>query len=108
MHPFGEGRTLLFGDKLLDGDQQRRVADEPGLPVDHFGELVQRLHAVARPGLGQRSFRLGPWPCDSDLSGFFAGQAELVAELGEHLLDVHAGVPHVEVALAASFAISVR
>ena len=44
---------LHVGEELLDRDDQRRVADDPPLPVDHGGELAQRLHAVAGVGLGQ-------------------------------------------------------
>ena len=40
---FGEQCALLLREKLLDGDQQRRIAHESRLPVDHLGEFVQRL-----------------------------------------------------------------
>ena len=37
--------------QVLDRDDQRRVGDDPPLAVDLVGELGERLHAVAGPGL---------------------------------------------------------
>ena len=39
-------------EQLLDGHDQRRVADDAELAVDHRGELVQGLEAVPGAGLG--------------------------------------------------------
>ena len=45
-------RSLLRRQQLLDRHDQRRVADDPPLAVDHVGQLGERLHAVPGPGLG--------------------------------------------------------
>ena len=45
--------VMLAGrDDLLDRDDQRRVAGDPRLAVDHLGELRERLETVLRLGLG--------------------------------------------------------
>ncbi len=71
--------------QLLDGDDQRRVADDAGLAVDEVRQLGERLEAVLGPRLGQvllgalRLLRLGQRR--HTLQG---------------LLDVQARVPEVE------------
>jgi hypothetical protein len=97
MHPLGQDRTLVLGDELLDGHQQRRIADESGLPIDHLGELVQRLHTVACTRFSQRLVGLGLGLGEGLVGMLLSGQSQLVTQVDEHLLDVHAGVPHVEI-----------
>ena len=76
---------LHIAEELLDRDDRRRVADDPPLPVDHGGELAQRLHAVGGVGLGQRLLQhLEPFGLD------------LGPELGNGRLDVQVRVPHVQ------------
>ena len=48
MTPRALSTRLVAGDELAEGDDQRRVADEPRLPVDHPGELRERGEAVLR------------------------------------------------------------
>jgi hypothetical protein len=72
----------VLAGQLLEGDDQGRVADDPALPVDDGGQLVEGLHAVTRAGLGD--VLLGPLA----LAG-----PELVAERRERVLDVEVGVP---------------
>jgi hypothetical protein len=45
---------LNVAEDLLDRDDHRRVSDDLPPPVDHGGELAQRLHAVAGVRLGQQ------------------------------------------------------
>ena len=49
--PILDVRGLLGADKLGDRDDQRRIADDPRLAVDHLGQLGERLQAVLRPRL---------------------------------------------------------
>ena len=60
--------TRARRDELLDRHDQGRVRDDPALAVDLVGELGERLHAVAGPGLGHVGLGLrllllrGAWP----------------------------------------------
>ena len=49
--PLLELLGLIRGDELPRGDEQRRVADDPRLAVDHPDEAIERLHAVLLSGL---------------------------------------------------------
>ena len=80
----------VVGVDFLDRDDQRRVADDPQLSVDHFRQLAERLDAVLRPALGD--VRLEPLPGLGVL-----GEA-LRPHAGEQVVDVDARVPDVEVA----------
>ena len=42
------------GSRFVDRDDQRRVADDPGLPVDQVRQLLEGL--LALPALGSISF----------------------------------------------------
>ena len=55
-------RHSTLGKELLDRDDERRIADDAALAVDHRGQLVERLHAVLRPRLGDQPSSPSP-PC---------------------------------------------
>ena len=76
-------------DRLDEG----RVADDASLPVHDVGELVEGLEAVAGPGLGHVGLGLLP-----------DGRADLVLQVLDGVLDVHVGVPDVEVGQARELA----
>jgi len=89
---FGSMENLLlrvlerFTDELIERHDQRRLIDDPDLPVDDVRQLRERRHAVLRAGL--RNCLLGPL---RDL------RRQLRAELLHRGLDIEMGVPDLEV-----------
>ena len=92
-----QGRLLR--EERFDRHQHGWVADDATLAVDHLGQLAQRLHGVAGPGL--LDVRLG-------LAALLRGQVP--APLLQPRLDVEAGVEDVQIAAVgeASHRVSVR
>ena len=84
--PLLELLGLILGDELPRGNQQRRVADDPRLAIDHTNEAVERSEAVLLAGLLDVLPRLL-----HRLGGGDLGQ------VGEEGVDVEARVPDVEV-----------
>ena len=74
------------GGQVGQAHDQWRLIDDPRLAVDHLGELVQCLHGVPGARLGDRLGRL------------LHGLGRTCAfELLELLLEVHVGVPDLEI-----------
>ena len=82
-------RAGQLAEQVAERDDDRRVGNDPRLPVLDPGQLVQLLHAVPGPGLGQPLVQL-----------LALALPEQVVEPGPELVDVHLGVPDVQVALA--------
>ena len=81
-----EASALRPLEELLDGLDERRIADDASFTIDDLGELVECLQAVTRARFGHVG--LGP------LAGGRTGAAPQLFELG---VDVAVGVPHGEV-----------
>jgi hypothetical protein len=88
LHLVEDPLRRLAREQLLDGDHERRHAEDAALAVHDVRELVQRVDAVPRPRLGQ--CRRGPL----DLR-----RGELRAQPLEEGRDVELGVPDLEVGL---------
>jgi hypothetical protein len=84
--PLLELLGLILGDELPRGHQQRRVADDPRLTIDHTNEAIERSEVVLLAGLRDVLPRLL-----HRLGGGDLGQ------LGEEGVDVESRVPNVEV-----------
>ena len=74
-----------IGEELLQGDDHRRVADDPPSALDLGGQLAQHLHAVPGVGLGQQLLGL--------LEPLLL---HLGLELADGLLDIQVRIPHVQ------------
>ena len=77
---------LILGDELRGRDQQRRIADDPWLAIDHPDEAIEGLHAVLLFGLRHGLVRRLHLLVLGDLG-----------QVGEDGVDVEARVPDVEV-----------
>jgi hypothetical protein len=84
-----EEHVDIEAEQLVDRDDQRRITDDPPPPVNHRGELPDRLQAVASVRLRERGLR--GLEAGFLLPQLASGQCGLV--LGQGFFDVQVGVP---------------
>jgi hypothetical protein len=84
VHQLVDRVGLHVGEDLLDRDDQRGLADDPPLPVDHGGQLAHGLDGVAGVRFGQQL-----------LAFLVPFRLHLGPELGDDRLDVQVRVPDV-------------